>query len=79
MLQRSPTYLAYVPSTEESIFHNNKFLPTAVSTFLTRWQKIGFQSLVYWFATKFPRVTRKALLGDVRFLGCAFFGTAFGG
>ena len=72
MLQRSPTYLAYVPSTEESVFHNNKFLPTAVSTFLTRWQKIGFQSLVYWFATKFPRVVRKALLGDVRTFGCIF-------
>jgi len=27
MLQRSPTYLAYVPAMEKSLFHNNRFLP----------------------------------------------------
>ena len=40
----------------------------AMSTFLARWQKIGFQSCVFWLANQFPDAVRKLLLKGVRYL-----------
>lgn len=67
MLQRSPTYIASVPSIDMLYDKMRKYLPEEVAYKLTRARNIGMQRGIYALAQKQPKLLKKLLLNAVKF------------
>ncbi|WP_180056750.1 MULTISPECIES: NAD(P)/FAD-dependent oxidoreductase [unclassified Acinetobacter] len=65
MLQRSPTYIASIPSVDMIYDKMRKVLPEDVAYKLTRARNIGVQRAVYAVAQKQPKLLRKFLLKSI--------------
>ena len=65
MLQRSPTYIASVPSVDFVYDKMRKYLPEDVAYKLTRARNIGMQRGIYALAQKQPKLLRKFLLKSI--------------
>lgn len=65
MLQRSPTYIASIPSVDMIYDKMRKVLPEDVAYKLTRVRNIGVQRAVYAVAQKQPKLLRKFLLKSI--------------
>ncbi|MFK8021527.1 MAG: flavin-containing monooxygenase [Pseudomonadales bacterium] len=66
MLQRTPTYIANVPSEDPLAKTLRRWLPVSWVFRLTRWKKVLLQTYVYKLSRKRPDALRKLLLGQVR-------------
>ncbi len=66
MLQRSPTYIAAVPSIDKLYVKMKKVMPEKVAYSLTRVRNIGMQRLIYKLASEKPELMKKLLLKNVR-------------
>lgn len=66
MLQRSPTYIASIPSVDMIYDKMRKILPEDVAYKLTRARNIGVQRAVYAVAQKQPQLLRKFLLQSIK-------------
>ena len=66
MLQRTPTYIATVPSEDPLAKKLRKWLPESWTFRLTRWKKVLFQIYVYKLSRKRPDDLRRFMLGQVR-------------
>lgn len=66
MLQRTPTYIANMPSEDPMAKILRKFLPDSWVFRLTRWKKVLFQIYVYQLSRKKPHQLKKFLLGEVK-------------
>lgn len=67
MLQRSPTYIASVPSIDIIYSKMRKLLPEDVAYKLTRARNIGMQRGIYALAQKQPKLLKTLLLKSVQF------------
>lgn len=67
MLQRSPTYIATVPSLDLIYDKMRKFLPEDLAYKLTRERNIGMQRAIYALSQKYPKLMRQFFLNAVRF------------
>ena len=67
MLQRSPTYIASVPSVDFIYSKMRKYLPEDVAYKLTRARNIGMQRGIYALAQKQPKLLKTFLLQSVKF------------
>ena len=67
MLQRSPTYIASVPSVDFIYSKMRKYLPEEVAYKLTRARNIGMQRGIYALAQKQPKLLKTLLLKSVKF------------
>lgn len=67
MLQRSPTYIASVPSLDIIYDKMRKFLPEDLAYHLTRARNIGVQRVSYALAQKYPKLMRKFLLSSIKY------------
>ena len=65
MLQRSPTYIASIPSVDFVYDKMRKILPEDVAYKLTRARNIGMQRGIYALAQKQPKLLRKFLLKSI--------------
>ncbi len=65
MLQRSPTYIASIPSIDLIYDKMRKVLPEDVAYKLTRARNIGVQRFSYALAQKQPKLLRKLLLKSI--------------
>ena len=65
MLQRSPTYIATIPSVDMVYDKMRKILPEDVAYKLTRARNIGMQRGIYALAEKQPKILRKLLLKSI--------------
>ena len=65
MLQRSPTYIASVPSIDFVYDKMRKVLPEDMAYKLTRARNIGMHRGIYAFAQKQPKLLRKLLLKSI--------------
>ncbi|TCM70824.1 cyclohexanone monooxygenase [Acinetobacter calcoaceticus] len=65
MLQRSPTYIASVPSVDFIYDKMRKVLPEDLAYKLTRARNIGMQRGIYALAQKQPKLLRKLLLKSI--------------
>ena len=65
MLQRSPTYIASIPSVDFVYDKMRKVLPEDVAYKLTRARNIGMQRGIYALAQKQPKLLRKFLLKSI--------------
>ena len=61
MLQRSPTYIAALPDTDQFAARANKLLPEKAAYVATRWKAITESTVRYQIARKFPNYFRKVL------------------
>ncbi len=66
MLQRTPTYIATVPSEDPLADKLRKWLPESWTFRLTRWKKVLFQIYIYKLSRKRPDDLRRFMLGQVR-------------
>lgn len=66
MLQRSPTYIASIPSIDFVYNKLRKILPESVAYSLTRKRNIGFQRAIYKFSKSNPEAVKKLLLAGVK-------------
>ncbi|HAE64109.1 MAG TPA: monooxygenase, partial [Acinetobacter johnsonii] len=66
MLQRSPTYIASVPSIDFVYDKMRKVLPEDVAYKLTRARNIGMQRGIYALAQKQPKLLRRLLLQSIK-------------
>lgn len=66
MLQRSPTYIASVPSVDFIYSKMRKYLPEEVAYKLTRARNIGMQRGIYALAQKQPKLLKSLLLKSVQ-------------
>jgi monooxygenase len=66
MLQRTPTYIASVPSEDPFAKKLRKWLPASWTFRLTRWKKVILQIYIYKLSRREPQKLRKFLLGQVR-------------
>jgi monooxygenase len=66
MLQRSPTYIATVPSLDIIYEKMRQFLPKDLAYQFTRERNIGMQRVIYALSQKYPKLMRKFLLGMVK-------------
>lgn len=66
MLQRSPTYIASVPSLDFIYSKMRKYLPEEVAYKLTRARNIGMQRGIYALAQKQPKLLKSLLLKSVQ-------------
>ncbi len=62
MLQRSPSYVGSLPDVDPIAVQANKYLPKRVAHVVNRWKAIGFSTVQYQLARKFPKYMRKTLL-----------------
>lgn len=62
MLQRSPTYIGTLPLVDPIAEKINKYLPKNLAHFVNRWKAIGFSTVRYQLARRFPQYMRKILL-----------------
>ncbi|WP_313585382.1 flavin-containing monooxygenase [Acinetobacter variabilis] len=67
MLQRSPTYIASVPSIDMIYSKMRKLMPEDVAYKLTRARNIGMQRGIYALAQKQPKLLKTLLLKSVQF------------
>ena len=67
MLQRSPTYIASVPSIDMIYSQMRKYLPEDVAYKITRARNIGMQRGIYALAQKQPKLLKTLLLKSVQF------------
>lgn len=67
MLQRSPTYIASVPSMDLIYEKMRKFLPEDVAYQLTRKRNVAMQRASYVLSQKYPKLMRKLLLSAVKY------------
>lgn len=67
MLQRSPTYIASIPSIDVIYDKMRKILPENVAYKLTRARNIGMQRGIYALAQKQPKLLKKLLLKSIEF------------
>ena len=67
MLQRSPTYIASVPSIDIVYDKMRKVLPEDLAYKLTRARNIGMQRGIYALAQKQPKLLRNLLLKSIEF------------
>lgn len=67
MLQRSPTYIASVPSIDMIYSKMRKLMPEDVAYKLTRARNIGMQRGIYALARKQPKLLKTLLLKSVQF------------
>ncbi|CAB1218508.1 flavin-containing monooxygenase [Acinetobacter bouvetii] len=67
MLQRSPTYIASVPSIDMVYDKMRKVLPEDLAYKLTRARNIGMQRGIYALAQKQPKLLRTLLLKSIEF------------
>ena len=65
MLQRSPTYIASIPSIDFVYDKMRKVLPESVAYKLTRARNIGMQRGIYALAQKQPKLLKKILLKSI--------------
>ena len=65
MLQRSPTYIASIPSIDFVYDKMRKLLPEDVAYKLTRARNIGMQRGIYALSQKQPQLVRKLLLKSI--------------
>ncbi|MCU4413885.1 NAD(P)/FAD-dependent oxidoreductase [Acinetobacter sp. WU_MDCI_Axc73] len=65
MLQRSPTYIASIPSMDFVYDKMRKILPEDVAYKLTRARNIGMQRGIYALSQKQPKLVRKLLLKSI--------------
>ncbi len=61
MLQRTPTYIASQPEVDPIVTQINKFLPEKAAHVVNRWKAIGYSTIQYQLARKFPNYFRKIL------------------
>jgi monooxygenase len=61
MLQRTPTYIASQPEVDPIAAQVNKFLPEGAAHVVNRWKAIGYSTIQYQLARKFPNYFRKIL------------------
>lgn len=73
MLQRSPTYIASLPATDEIAILLRRWLPGGTAYALTRWKNILLASGFYAYCRRFPERARRLLVGRV---GAALDGAA---
>ncbi len=66
MLQRSPTYVVSMPAEDKIATFTNRWLPSKLSYWLTRWRKVGFQLFFYRMTRKRPEKVKTKLLDMVR-------------
>ncbi len=66
MLQRSPTYIAAVPSEDPTAEKLRKWLPIDWASRLIRWRRVLFQIYLYQISRRRPKDLRHYLLGQVR-------------
>ena len=66
MLQRSPTYIASIPSVDFIYEKMRKVLPEDLAYRLTRARNIGMQRAIYAAAKKQPQLLRKFLLHSIK-------------
>ena len=66
MLQRSPTYIAAIPSIDFAYNAMRKVLPESVAYRLTRNRNIGMQRAIYKLSKSHPEKVKKFLLAAVR-------------
>lgn len=67
MLQRSPTYIASVPSIDMIYAKMRQYLPEDVAYKITRARNIGMQRGIYALAQKQPKLLKTLLLKSVQF------------
>ncbi|QIO04868.1 flavin-containing monooxygenase [Acinetobacter shaoyimingii] len=65
MLQRSPTYIASIPSIDFVYEKMRKVLPDSVAYKITRARNIGMQRGIYALAQKQPKLLKKLLLKSI--------------
>lgn len=65
MLQRSPTYIASLPSKDHLAHLARKFLPQRSAAELARWKNILLSMGVYQYCRKFPQSAGKLLISQV--------------
>jgi monooxygenase len=66
MLQRSPSYILSLPSTDPILRGLRRWLPAPVAVRLARVKNMGLQMAIYQFAQRAPRAARRVLEGSVR-------------
>jgi len=66
MLQRTPTYIASLPSEDPMAKTLSKWLPNSLVFRLVRWKKVLFQIYLYKLSRKKPEQLKKFLLSKVR-------------
>jgi len=66
MLQRTPTYIASLPSEDPMAKSMGKWLPNSWVFRLTRWRKVLLQMYIYRLSRRQPAALKKYLLGQVR-------------
>ncbi|MBW4934932.1 flavin-containing monooxygenase [Marinobacter sp. F4206] len=66
MLQRSPTYLMPLPSTDKLALGLQKFLPESVAYRLTRARNVAISRFLYLRSRKSPKFMRRMFLGIIR-------------
>lgn len=66
MLQRSPTYIATVPSSDPIFEAMIKVMPVKLAYRITRMRNIALQRGIYVLARRAPAVMRRSLLGAVK-------------
>lgn len=62
MLQRSPTYIGSLPLVDPFAEQANRLLPASAAHFANRMKAIGFSTVQYQLARRFPGFMRKTLL-----------------
>ena len=66
MLQRTPSYIASLPSEDPMAKNLNKWLPDSWVFRLTRWKKVLFQMYIYQLSRRKPQELKKFLIGGVK-------------
>lgn len=66
MLQRSPTYIASVPSVDVLYEKMKKVLPASIAYRLTRSRNIGLQKVMFVLSKQKPALVKRLLLGNVK-------------
>ena len=65
MLQRSPTYIATVPSIDFIYAKTRKFMSEEMAYKFTRARMVGTQRAIYFLAQKYPKIVRQLLLKGI--------------
>ncbi|MEM7084001.1 MAG: NAD(P)/FAD-dependent oxidoreductase [Pseudomonadota bacterium] len=68
MLQRSPTYIVAKPSVDPIARFFQRWLPTSLAYGLTRWKNVLASQFLFWFARRFPDLTRRSIKDKARAL-----------
>ena len=66
MIQRSPTYIAAVPSTSAFIESLYKILPTHIAYTIARWLRILFQAFLYAICMLYPTYMKKFFIKEIK-------------